>query len=388
MIENTTAEGVFINLVRSIINNEKPSALPEGVTADELYEIGFKQKMVSMILCALNMIRPKPASDNWGKYLALFSAGCINSEVQMDEYQKLVDYLCKNGVKIIPLKGCVINGLYPSVGLRTMSDVDLLYSGVTTKDLAKLMKAVGYKAESLGMGSHDVFSKEGNISIELHRKLVFDYSPYRPVLENMFDKAVADENIPNLYHMKPEDLYIHVIVHAAKHFSKSGLGIRPLVDIYLLIRAYAEQWDNAYIARQLASVKLDVFEGKLRQNAIAFFGNQATEIDDEEFRFFFRAGLYGIHHDVAWEYKTKGKSGRLGFFLHRTFYPYSKMCEMFPILMKYPVLLPFAWLYRIIDVLLHRRQNVVAVANASCGSKETEYAEYALQMMKEFGLRE
>lgn len=385
MIENITVEGVFINLVRSVINNEKSEALPEGVTADELYEISIKQKMVPMILCALNMIRPKPASDNWGKYLSLFSAGCLNSEVQMYEYHKLVEYLCRNGVKIIPLKGCVINGLYPSVGLRTMSDVDLLYSGVSTKDLAKLMKAVGYKAESLGMGSHDVFSKEGNISIELHRKLVFDYSPYRPVLENMFDKAVADENIPNLYHMKPEDLYIHVIVHAAKHFEGSGLGVRPLVDIYLLNQKYKDCWNFDYISKQLNSVGLKRFEEKLNSISYAFFGDSMMEVSEEDIDFFFRAGLYGIHHDPAWNYMGTGKTNKLKFFLHRTFYPYSGMCEVFPILKKFPILLPFAWLYRIIDVLLHRRENLISVATAKCSKEDSGYA---MKMLNNFGLRE
>lgn len=385
MIENTTAEGVFINLVRSVINNEKPSALPEGVTADELYEISIKQKMVPMILCALNMVRPKPASDNWGKYLTLLSAGCLNSEVQMDEYHKLVEYLCKNGVKIIPLKGCIINGLYPSVGLRTMSDVDLLYSGVTTKELSRLMEAFGYTTDNLDSGCHDNFHKEGDISIELHRKLIVDASPYRPVLDNMFDKAVADEKIPNLYHMKPEDLYIHVIVHAAKHFEGSGLGIRPLADIYLLNQKYKDDWDSEYIWKQLDSVGLKRFEEKLRSVSYAFFGEKVMEVSEEDIEFFFRSGLYGIHHDPAWKYMSNGKSSKLKFFLHRTFYPYSGMCEVFPILKKAPLLLPFAWIYRIIDVLLHRRQNLVKVATARCSKEDSKYA---MRVLNNFGLGE
>jgi len=104
MIKNESAEGVFINLVRSVIKNEKPSALPEGVTADELYEIGYKQKMVSIILCALNMTSPKPQSENWGKYTAMLAAGSINTEAQMHEYHRLIEYLCKNGEKLFHLK--------------------------------------------------------------------------------------------------------------------------------------------------------------------------------------------------------------------------------------------------------------------------------------------
>lgn len=385
MIENTTAEGVFINLVRSVINNEKPEALPEGVTADKLYEIGYKQKMVSMILCALNMIRPKPASDNWGKYLTLFSAGCLNSEVQMDEYQKLVEYLCKNSVKILPLKGCVINGLYPSIGLRTMSDVDLLYSGVDTKELSRLMEEFGYTTDHLDTGCHDNFSKDCNISIELHRKLMVDDSPYKAVLDNMFDKAVADEKTANLYHMKPEDLYIHVIVHAAKHMKNAGLGVRPFADIYLINREYKDKWDASYIDAQLKSVKLDKFEEKLRTIADAFFGDTQMEVQKEDMDFIFRAGLYGVHGDIAWRYMESGGKTRVGFFLRRTFLPYTMMREQFPILVKWPFLLPFAWIYRIIDVLLHRRQNVVKIATTDVNKED---AKYITNVMASFGLGE
>ncbi len=383
MTTNTSAEGIFINLARSIINNEKPPALPEGVTADALYEIGYQQKMVPTILCALNMIRPRPASDNWGKYYAVFSAGCLNSEIQMSEYHRLVEYLCGNGVKLIPLKGCVINELYPSVGLRTMSDVDLLYSGVDTKKLAALMEAFGYTTDHLDSGCHDNFHKGNELSVELHRKLIVDASPYRPVLEGLFDKAVADEKLPNLYHMKPEDLYVHVIVHAAKHFENSGLGLRPLVDIYLLNRQYGDSWDKEYIDRQLERVRLRRFERKLSGLSEAFFGNEPAEVNEEDIQFIFRAGLYGVHGDVGWAYMRQGGKSRAAFFLRRTFLPHSAMREMFPVLEKWPVLLPVMWLYRIADVLINRRQNVAKVASVNVNKED---ADYIARIHSSFGL--
>ena len=383
MIKNTTAEGTFINLVRSVIRDEAPDALPEGVTADELYEIGYRQKMLSMILCALNMIRPRPASEHWGKYITLLSAGCMNSEIQMREYHRLVEYLCGNGVNIIPLKGCVINSLYPTVGLRTMSDVDLLYSGVDTKRLAELMEAFGYTTDNLDSGCHDSFHKGNDISIELHRKLIVDDSPYRPVLEGMFDKAVADEKIPNLYHMKPEDLYVHVIVHAAKHFESSGLGLRPLTDIYLLNRRYGDSWDREYIDQQLERVQLHKFELRLSSLADAFFGDEEKEVDEEDIRFIFRAGLYGVHHDVGWGYMRKGGNSKVAFFLKRTFLPYSAMREMFPVLDKWPILLPVMWVKRIADVLISRRQNLANVLHANINRED---ADYIARIHASFGL--
>ena len=113
MISEITAEGVFLNLVRLMINNKKTSALPDGITADDIFAIGSKQDMAPITFCALNTISPKPDSARWTEYQKRFFDDCMRSEVQMSEYKKLVAYLCRNGVKVLPLKGCVIKDLYP-----------------------------------------------------------------------------------------------------------------------------------------------------------------------------------------------------------------------------------------------------------------------------------
>ena len=59
------------------------------------------------------------------------------------------------------------------------------------------------------------------------------------------------------------------------------------------------------------------------------------------------------------------------------------MREMFPVLAKWPVLLPFAWAYRIVDVLLHRRQNVARMASVKISKDDVAYV---TQMERSFGL--
>jgi len=386
MIKNESAEGVFINLVRSLINNEKPSALPEGVTADELYEIGHKQKMIPIILCALNMVSPKPKSNNWGKYNTMLVAGSINTETQMSEYHRLVEYLCSNNMKVIPLKGCIIQELYPYAGLRTMSDVDLLYSGVSAKKAADLMEAFGYTAEQLNIGYHDKYRKEGNIGIELHRKLVVDDSPYRPVLDNMFDKAMEDDTISNLYYMKHEDFYIHVIVHAAKHLMEGNLGVRPICDIFLLNEKYKNDWNRQYITEQLSSVALDRFENKLYELAYAFFGSDDKDVSEEDLQFLFQRGSYGISRkEKEWELNTLKYKTKFGVLFYKIFWPYSKMIIRYPILKNHPYLLPVYWVWRWIELIKHDARGVGKVLTADISN---EKASETQRIFTNFGLGE
>ena len=384
MMNKLTAEGVFLNTVGAVLNNKKPSALPEGITADDVFDLGSGRNMAPITFCAMNMIEPKPASDKWGEYQKRFLDDCMRSEIQMSEYHKLVEYLCGNGVKIIPLKGCVMKELYPSPNFRVMADVDLLYEGVTAKELSGLMEAFGYSTENLEKGVHDTFHKKPCMNIELHRHLMADDSPYKPIFDHLFERAVPDEKIPNLYHLTPEDLYLHEIAHAAKHFMGREAHVRHVGDIYVLNQKYASEWNADYIKAQLDTVGLLRFEEKIRTLAYAFFGNEPAEVSELDMEMFFPEN-HKLPDKSGWKYMNDGGKSRVMFSLSRIFLPYSSMCLRYPVLKKWPILLPFAWIYRIIDVLLHRRQKVVAIASVKVNEKD---AKHVRQLMDNFGLND
>ena len=379
-------EYAFLTLVGDVLNGKQVRPLPEGVSADDVYALGVRQNMVPITFCGLNSIDDPGIKDSLMKYQDTFLSDCTRSEVQMGEYEKLIPYLCAHGVKALPLKGCVIKRLYPIPGLRVMCDIDLLYDGVTPEELSVLMEKAGYSTENLKRGCHELFHRKPCMNIELHRKLVPGNNPYRSILQDMFFRAVPDEGITGLYHMKPEDLYIHVIVHAAKHFENSGLGIRPMGDIYVLNRTYEDIFDRKYINESLASVGLTKFEEKLKTTAHAFFGEdeEKAEVSELDMEFFFSGGTYGKNR-THWQYMGQGRTSRVGFILDRFFLPYSSMKEMYPVLEKAPVLLPFMWMYRGFEVILTRRGHFNSVVG---GMKELnkENSEHARKIMDSFGL--
>lgn len=382
MIQNVTIQREFLRCVSAVLNGKIPEVLTTGVTADDILEVGDKQDMFPITFCALHSVKPRPESGRWGEHEKRFLDDCMRSEIQMAEYQKLIAYLCGNGVKILPLKGCVLKGLYPSSNLRVMSDVDLLYDGVSAGRLAELMEAFGYSTGNLEKGVHDTFYKKPCMNIELHRQLVADDSPYKSILEDMFEKAVPDKNIPNLYHMKAEDLYLHVIVHAAKHFMSSGLGARPIGDIYVLNRKYDRSWDREYIDTQLGSVGLTKFEKKMKDLANAFFGEELQEVSEEDLKIFFRGSTYGIYSDaIRWSAMAKG---RKRYILKKIFPSLSDMKMWFPILGKHPWLYPFVMIYRWGDRLIHKFSNVKKVFALTRISEAEENG--VKSIMKEYGL--
>lgn len=58
----------------------------------------------------------------------------------------------------LPLKGIIMKDYYPSVGMRQMSDNDILFDADAWERMEKHMISEGYKAEYVGKG-HDVYHK-------------------------------------------------------------------------------------------------------------------------------------------------------------------------------------------------------------------------------------
>ena len=88
--------------------------------------------------------------------------------------------------------------------------------------------------------------------------------------QNPWKRAIPDEQRPYLYHYSKEDEYLYIVTHAYKHFSRSGSGIRTLIDVYLYIKNnMLMDWD--YISAQLKILELEKFEELLRNAAIHAF---------------------------------------------------------------------------------------------------------------------
>lgn len=358
-ISEFEAERYFLCLAASVLNGQKSPDMPRDVTVERLEEIASRQNMIPMLYAALSSLMKQPEGEAWQKLRKRFLSDCMRSEIQTSECQKLITYLCANGVKLLPLKGCVLKDLYPYAYLRVMNDVDMLYEGVSAQELSELMEKAGYMPEQTSSDNHDVFHKRPVMSVELHRTLLPEYSPYKSVLQDPFSKAVPDARTKNLFHMRPEELYIHIIIHAANHAEESGMGIRTLGDVYLLNCKYASSWDHEYIKSKLDNAGLAQFEQKLSSIAQSVFGENA-DLPPEYYLFFFRGRTYGAEH-TTWEYMTDGGASRSGFILYRLFLPYKHMRKKYPVLNKAPVLLPVMWVHRVIDGMINRRGKMRAV---------------------------
>lgn len=312
------------------------------------------------------------------------------SDNQLFAADEMQSYFEQHGIYNCALKGINTKRRYPKPGLRPMSDLDVLYKPNQHNELVRALNQLGYTYENKGQ-KHDFFKRLPFIFVEAHRDLVAADSSYYEYYKDFWDKLVLKPNCKYTYEMKLEDEFIYCIVHAAEHMKLGGIGIRPVLDfaVYLssarglrhrfsggadaqsasegeLENRRDEEFNWEYFYDELDKLGLRTFYNKI--SAIAekwFLSPQPSSLEEggsaEPDRvledFVLESGLYGTEENAnaAWVKGNKEK-----FIASAIFPPYESMCSLFPWLRGKKILLPIAWIIKIIRAILFKRKNVKA----------------------------
>lgn len=293
------------------------------------------------------------------------------------ERKKLCAWMDRERIWYLPLKGIILKEYYPSIGMRQMSDNDILFDADAWERVEKHMLSEGYETESVGNGNHDVYQKAPVYNFEMHRSLYGKghderWVEYYSDIKDCLIPDRADDRCYG-YHMSDEDFYIYITSHAYKHYSGSGTGLRTLLDFYAYLNAKEDSLDFDYIRTACKKLGIDDFE---QHNCILcrkVFAPQQTYNQDsfeqslsadelEMLQYYLSSGVYGtfermVANRMEKQTKADGKKNlsKLNYYRHRVF-PGMGLYENYPLLVKHRFLIPAYWFYRIVRMLFSRER--------------------------------
>lgn len=293
------------------------------------------------------------------------------------ERKKLCAWMDREHIWYLPLKGIILKEYYPSIGMRQMSDNDILFDADAWERVEKHMLSEGYETESVGNGNHDVYQKAPVYNFEMHRSLYGKghderWVEYYSDIKDCLIPDRADDRCYG-YHMSDEDFYIYITSHAYKHYSGSGTGLRTLLDFYAYLNAKEDSLDFDYIRTACKKLGIDDFE---QHNCILcrkVFAPQQTYNQDsfeqslsadelEMLQYYLSSGVYGtfermVANRMEKQTKADGKKNlsKLNYYRHRVF-PGMELYENYPLLVKHRFLIPAYWFYRIVRMLFSRER--------------------------------
>ncbi len=364
--EKKSAINDVIYLASCAVNEVIPDAsIVESMDLDDVYKAAQSQFLIGITASALESAGKKDP-----RFTQALTKIIRKSIIMQADMEELAGCLNKAGIWYLPLKGSQIADLYPSVGMRQMSDRDILIDSTRADDVRTIMEELGFSVEQFGESIHDIYYKKPVSNFEIHRQLfrkvgneaLYDY--YKDVKKRL----IRDDENSSGYHFRDEDAYIYMIAHEYKHYAGTGIGLRSLLDTYVYCSRLGNAMDWDYIKAETEKLGIDNFEKTNRELAAKVFskaktdsctGNGFSVPESEMFGYMIDSGTYG-NIDSMVSYKVGrlggGRKGKIKYLLNRIFISMDTVKELFPFFYKHKILMPLLIVYRLYMAIAFNRK--------------------------------
>lgn len=169
--------------------------------------------------------------------------------MQQAAFRELAAAVAPLGISLIALKGMhLASGVYPSAGLREMSDIDVLTLPEQMVAVEAIARELGYRAmyeQPLSLATeisqHLPLMVRGKLGLEIHWRLSPPGTPPHVAADHLFARSLPLPVSSNTRHLSSEDALLHLCVHAAGNHLLE-MGLRPLCDVAALIRKSPIDW--------------------------------------------------------------------------------------------------------------------------------------------------
>lgn len=361
------AEEYLVHLLRCVLENKKPVEKPEEFTFERLYKIAVFHNCESMAFYGINKLENKPEQNLFNSWKRKRDQYVIMSLNQLNQRDVVIKKLTEGGIRVLPLKGCLLKEMYPRAEYRQMADLDMLIDSKNSPKAREIMMSLGYRNEQYDNEAHDTYELPPYMNIELHTTMVSSQYEYSKYYKDVWNRAEAelDEsgNATGRYDLNWNDYYIFMIVHLAKHYYTSGTGIRTIMDVHVFREKHEQNLDRAYLEKEFEKLNLVGFWKDAESLAEIWFGEgEYTPKLEEMEKYIYASGAYGTFQQKVENrlnnFTENGESvekAKRKYFFKRMFMSYDVMCHSYRVLRKFPVLLPFCWVHRWIYALINKK---------------------------------
>ena len=232
----TATEKHFLHIAKAAVSG---GALPaENVDWPAIFTLANQQKLLPILF---ETVRKTPAAE---ENVALFTVTkqqvigqVLNQTVRSAEFADLYRKLRTAGLHPIVVKGQLCSRLYPLKDHRISADDDLYIPDAEFmachEQLLANSLATDTPSDELPTADEVSYTKKGSpLYIELHQHL-FDSSEDAHDELNHFFADLKPVEIDGFLAMPPHEHLLYLILHAYKHFVRSGIGLRQFCDIGL-----------------------------------------------------------------------------------------------------------------------------------------------------------
>ncbi len=361
----------IIYLSRCVLNGEKADASRiSSMDLEALYSASKRHSMAAIVGKAL-----QDAGVQNKAFEQALAKSARKNVLLKNELKTITDSFEKNGIWYLPLKGAVMMDYYPSVGLRQMSDLDILVDPSQTNQIKKIMNNLGFETETFNLSAHDVYYKKPIYNIEIHRMLFSDRKDISAIYtyyENP-DRILKETDSQFRKRLSLEDYYIYMIAHTYKHYILHGAGIRSLMDIYVFLNNFEEKMNVLYISNELKKLEISKFEKQIRELSLNLYnGNKLSDEEKEMLDFIITFKGQGTWKHIYEKQLKRNEGNKISYVFKRVFVTGDTVKKYYPFFYRFPIFLPVLWIYRIFRAVFVRRERTKRELGFLFGDKKSK----------------
>lgn len=377
-------EQVFLSLLRGYVCGQKLNALP---TADwqALYNLAQSHNVTGLVG---RILADLPADHRPPEALAVAFRQAMGQtlmayEKRMAAVQVMEQTLTDAHIPYLTVKGACTAAAYPDPSLRTSGDTDIVLTPDNQKKAVQALEQRGFAKKV----THDdvVMLTLRGFEFELHTRLESINDGSRALLANPFAPEVAYNKSKNIWVLQPVYAVYYTVLHLLHHIKTGGAGVRMLLDTDLLLRkdptlapqvldlaersglersfgcilALCKQWLDTPLPCSVPALDTDTvekFAAVILGGGVFGHGNGNT-------------GAVFLARQKAAD-GSKTPFTRFAALFRYCFPKADYMAYQFPYLIRWPCLLPFAYLHRFCRGLFRNRTHSAAALQAIAGKNQ------------------
>ena len=395
----TATERQFLHIAKAAISGGDLPA--EKVDWPAIFTLANQQKLLPILFEAAR--KTPAAAENAALFAAVKQqviAQVLHQTMRASEFADLYQKLRAAGLYPIVVKGQLCSRLYPQTDHRISADDDFYISDAEFMACHKQLLANGLTTDTpvdeLATADEVSYTKNGSpLYIELHRHL-FDSAEDAHDELNHFFTDINPVEMDGFLAMLPHEHLLYLLLHAYKHFVRSGIGLRQFCDIGLWARAYHAEIDWQRLHEQCESVHAATFAAAAfciaRDDLGIGFDLPAPWSDAVDAEPLLHdslcGGVYGsndltrLHSSTVTLNAVKAsRTGEKSSVLSTVFPKREYLEHRYPYLKKRPYLLPVAWAQRLAHYASEKQSGA---GNSASGS--IKLAKERIELMKRYDI--
>lgn len=329
---------------------------------------------------------------------------------QTEVFLTLYKSFLRSDLHPIVMKGVICRQLYGERSdYRPSGDEDILIQKSEFELVKEVLINNGFIPESEKITAGQLeelqevtfYHPNPNLAIEVHLNPIGHENSWRQQFDDCFKNVFQDYREENIHGisirtMNHTDHLLFLVLHAFKHLTVGGFGIRQVTDILMYIERYGTKCDWRYLNEMISRLKADSFLGD-----IVYIGNQYlgfhletdTKINcpNELLEEILSCGAFGNatqSQRTAAQMTSAAVSGRgsngeakLKTMLYTVFPSRAWLLGAHPELQEKPWLLPVRWVQRWKRFLVHNKQN-----GGNLAFESIQISKRRIELLEKYGI--